>query len=143
MSGIVLDTMVFSELMRGRDCDPVMRAWIETIPGDEQWVSAITVGEIYVGLGLLPEGKRKRELSQAAQEVFEVFSERVLPFDTAAAERYGAVYVQRKAAGARPKEFDCQIAAICSANGKSLATRNVKDFTATGVTVINPWKPVT
>lgn len=35
--------------------------------------------------------------------------------------------------------FDAQIAAICRSHGAALATRNVKDFHATGIKVIDPW----
>ena len=34
---------------------------------------------------------------------------------------------------------DAEIAAICRANQAVCATRNVKDFDATGVEVTNPW----
>ena len=35
--------------------------------------------------------------------------------------------------------FDAQIAAVCEARSATLATRNVKDFEDTGVTVVDPW----
>ncbi len=35
--------------------------------------------------------------------------------------------------------FDAQIASICRVHGASVATRNVKDFHDTGLTVIDPW----
>jgi len=35
--------------------------------------------------------------------------------------------------------FDAQIAAICLAEGSMLATRNLKDFEGTGVTLTDPW----
>lgn len=35
--------------------------------------------------------------------------------------------------------FDAQIAAIARSRGADLATRNVNDFTDTGLHVIDPW----
>lgn len=34
---------------------------------------------------------------------------------------------------------DAQIAAVCRVLGATLATRNVDDFTDTGVDITNPW----
>jgi len=36
-------------------------------------------------------------------------------------------------------QFDAQIAAIASAHGAVLATRNAADFEGCGLTVVNPW----
>jgi toxin FitB len=49
------------------------------------------------------------------------------------------VVTRRGRAGLPIDGFDAQIAAICRANEAQLATRNVKDFADTGVTVIDPW----
>jgi predicted nucleic acid-binding protein len=35
---------------------------------------------------------------------------------------------------------DAQIAAICSATGATLATRNIDDFEESGIELLNPWK---
>ena len=35
---------------------------------------------------------------------------------------------------------DAAIAAIAAANNCALATRNVHDFTTTGLEIINPWQ---
>ena len=50
------------------------------------FTTTITQAEILYGIALLPAGKRREELSQAAQLMFsEDFAGRVLPFDQAAA----------------------------------------------------------
>ena len=50
------------------------------------FTTTITQAEILYGIALLPVGKRREELSQAAQLMFsEDFAGRVLPFDQAAA----------------------------------------------------------
>lgn len=48
--------------------------------------TTITQAEILYGIALLPTGKRRSELNQAAQLMFlEDFAGRILPFDQAAA----------------------------------------------------------
>ena len=39
-----------------------------------------------------------------------------------------------------PRLTDAQIAAICRCRDATLATRNVKDFAYTGVSVLDPWR---
>lgn len=65
--------------------------------------------------------------------------ERVLPFDSSAADRYGAVVMRRQRRGRPISVLDAQIAAICLARGADLATRNVKEFSGVGLTVVDPF----
>ena len=98
------------------------------------------MAEVPYGLERLPEGRGKEVLRSAAAEIFEVFAEQVLPFDTVAAEQYALVVAQRDGLGLPIDGFDAQIAAICRAQQAALATRNLADFRKTGVEVINPWQ---
>lgn len=68
------------------------------------------------------------------------YSERILPYDSAAARHYAQMRVARRAAGVPLAVDDEMIAAICTAGGAQLATRNVSDFVDLGVTAINPWR---
>ncbi|WP_287127356.1 PIN domain-containing protein, partial [Desulfobacter sp.] len=78
---ILLDTNVLSELMRPNPNNGVV-AWIDALPDDDVWISAITVGEIRLGLALLPQGGRRQTLIGLAEEMFqEEFFEKCLPFD--------------------------------------------------------------
>ena len=67
------------------------------------------------------------------------FGERVLPFDSAAARHYAEIASRRRREGRRIEEADCQIAAISRSRGAVLVTRNIRDFEASGVDVIDPW----
>jgi len=62
-----------------------------------------------------------------------------LPFDAAAAEHYAEIAADRAAAGRPLDTADAVIAATCRANDARLATRNVRDFDGTGLTVVDPW----
>ena len=63
----------------------------------------------------------------------------MLPFDAAAAGRYGSIVDGRERAGRPIDGFDAQIASICQVHGATLATRNTRDFEDTGVQLVDPW----
>jgi predicted nucleic acid-binding protein len=136
---IVVDTNVVSELMRPSP-ERAVREWVHSHQARELCTTAVTVSEVLYGIERLPEGRRKEVLRSAAAEIFEVFAEQVLPFDTAAAEQYALVVAQRDGLGRPIDGFDAQIAGICRAQRAALATRNLADFRKTGVEVINPWQ---
>jgi predicted nucleic acid-binding protein len=136
---IVLDTDVVSELMRSTP-SPVVEAWVRARSSQELYTTSITVAEIGYGIERLADGARKTLLATTARQLFSAFAEHVLAFDTVAAGIYGSVVRDRDRAGAPIDGFDAQIASICRIHDATLATRNVKDFSRTGIDVINPWQ---
>ena len=135
---IILDTNVVSELMRPEP-DARVREWISGRRSGEIGTTAITVAEIRHGIERLPDGRRKDGLLSATTDLFATFGNLVQPFDALAAAWFGPVMVRRARLGMPIEGFDALIAAICRAREASLATRNVKDFLETGVTLIDPW----
>lgn len=134
---IIMDTDVLSELMRPAP-DKTVEAWAKGV-ASELFLTAVTVAEIHFGLLRMPGGRRRSDLTGDAEDLLADFSERILPFDRAAAMCYPLLSVSRKAGGRPISIPDAQIAAICQARGAELATRNVKDFEYLGLTVIDPW----
>jgi toxin FitB len=135
---IVLDTNVVSELMRATP-HPTVVAWLQQASGTGLCTTSVTVAEIRYGIARLPDGNRKRELQQAANEIFAAFPRQVLPFDLAAATAYADVVAGREGDGNPISGFDGQIAAICRSRAATLATRNTKDFVDTGISLVDPW----
>jgi len=136
---IVLDTNVLSELMRPRPSEVVVE-WFAGQPSRSLYVSSITVAEILHGVLLLPPGKRRKAILEAARSMFEVdFESRILPFDTMAAYLYAELMTERRKDGRPMSGFDAQIAAIASSAKAALATRNVADFEGCGLGLVNPW----
>lgn len=135
---IILDTNVFSELMRPEP-DAQVRQWVNGRRADELGTTAITVAEIRYGIERLPDGRRKESLLSAASDLFTAFRDLIQPFDIAAAAWFGPITARRASLGRPLEGFDAQIAAICRARSADLATRNVKDFQETGIVVVNPW----
>ena len=135
----LLDTNVLSVLMMAQP-PPEVAIWVSGQPEDLLFTAAICQAEILSGLTVLPEGRRRSELEAAARAMFlEDFDGRVLPFDTVAAEGYAEIYARRRRVGRSGATADLMIAAIAMAHGASVVTRNVADFDACGVSVLNPW----
>jgi predicted nucleic acid-binding protein len=136
---IVLDTNVVSELMR-RAPDPKVMAWLSTQPLAGVFTTTLTQAEVFYGLALLPEGRRRQGLLAAARGLFdEDLAGRVLPFDTDAARFYPDIAAARQRRGQPISQIDAQIAAIVRSRGARLVTRNVRDFADCGISIADPW----
>ena len=136
---IILDTNVVSEPLKPRP-EPAVIDWLDRQTPQTLHITSITLAELLAGIEALPPGRRRVELHHAfVQQVMPLWNGRILPFDTSAAERFAKINTQAQAAGNPISFADAAIAAIASANGFTLATRNVRDFKGTGVDVINPW----
>lgn len=136
---IVLDTNVVSELMR-EDAHPGVVAWVDQHPTDHVFLTAITTAELRYGIARLPDGRRRAGLEARLERMIEAgFADRILPFDDRAARHYAEIVAGRETRGQPISMADAEIAAICRSIGADLATRNTKDFSDTGITVVNPW----
>ena len=123
---IVLDTNVLSEVLRPAP-EPRVVDWLKDQPRTSLFTTTVTRGEILYGIRLLPAGKRRDGLWDAAIKIFEIdFAGQVLTFDNVAADE-------------SVTQFDALIAGITRSRGAQLATRNVTDFDACEIEVINPW----
>lgn len=136
---MILDTNVLSELIRPKPAEAVVN-WVAHRPAVDIYITAITQAEILYGVRLLPDGKRRKTLERAVEEMFSVdFTNRILPFDPAAATVYAEVASVRRKLGQPISQFDAQIAAIVKSRKATLATRNETDFAHCGIAVTNPW----
>ncbi|TCT00210.1 type II toxin-antitoxin system VapC family toxin [Aquabacter spiritensis] len=135
---ILLDTNVISEAMKPTPDDTV-RAWLDEQAAETLYLSSVTIAELLYGIGALPAGKRKDRLTEALDGVMELFADRILPFDIAAARHYADLAVKARAAGKGFPTPDGYIAAIAAARGFTVATRDTSAFDAASVAVINPW----
>ena len=140
ISRMVLDTNVLSELMRPHP-DARVVAWFAGRAETGFLITAITRAEILLGIELLPPGRRKEALAEAASQMFsEEFDRRCLPFDEQATDIYAGIVAARTRAGQPISTEDAQIAAIALAQGLPLATRNTRDFAnIEGLRTLDPW----
>ncbi len=136
---IVLDTNVLSELMKSEPSKRVA-SWIARRSARSLYVTSITQAEILYGVLLMPSGRKRSAIEEAAVEMFDTdFAGRVLPFGSEAALRYARIAADRRKLGRPISHFDAQIAAVTATAGASIATRNVDDFAHCGIDVFNPW----
>jgi toxin FitB len=134
----VLDTNVVSELRRPGRSDPRVLAWASSQPVAAQFLSAITVLELE--LGVLQ--KERKDAAQGAilrawldRKVLPQFAGRILALDQAVALRCARLPMPDPRA-----EREAIIAATALVHGMTIVTRNAMDFESTGAAVINPWE---
>jgi hypothetical protein len=136
---IVLDTNVLSEPLKSSP-DPRVLTWLDAQAAETLFMSTISYAELRFGVLKLPDGKRKDDLAAQIKRVLEVFKDRTLEFNVKAAEHLAQIAVRGEQIGKAATAPDAYIAAIASAHGFAVATRNVRHFQFTGISVINPWE---
>lgn len=135
----LLDTNVVSELRKapsGRANHAVVR-WNLAIDENDLFLSSITIHELEFGILLLSRknsagGIALRDWMQ--QDVLVTYAGRIIPVDALIAQQSAALHLQRT----RPWA-DALIAATALVYELTVVTRNVSDFHATGVRILNPW----
>ena len=139
MSGFLLDTNVISELRKLRP-NQGLKQWFAGIPEDVLFLSCITLGELRMGIELVVEAKKRRDLERwLVSNVAVRFGKRVLAFDGGVADRWGRLEAQARLRGGRLPAIDAMLAATALHHDLSLVTRNERDFLRSGVPVVNPW----
>ena len=136
---IVLDTNLVSEPLKVKPSKKVME-WLDNQSAETLFITTITRAELRVGVLKLPDGKRKNELASQIEQVFDLFKDRTLAFDSSAADKLAAIVAHCEKLGKRASAPDAYIAACAVARGFAVATHNVRHFEHTGVRVINPWE---
>jgi toxin FitB len=135
----VLDTNILSAMMR-RDRTPEVAQRMAGQDEDRLYTTAISQAEIFTGLAIMTNGRRRRALETTARQMFGEFDGHILPFDTDAASTYADLFAIRRKAGRPAMPMDLTIAAIARANDASMVTRDVGGFEGCGLTLINPWE---
>ena len=129
----VLDTNVVSELMRPAP-HPAVFAWVAAQPRASLYTTSVTRAEILSGIGIMPEGRRRAALSDAAAAMFDE------DLRGRAADRYAEITVSRRQAGAPIHTFDALIAATALVARAAMVTRDTDGFAGCGLTLVNPWE---
>jgi len=139
VSGFILDTNVPSELTKPRSNANVEK-WLDDADDEQLFLSAISLGEIFKGLTVLPEGKRRSQLEEWVEVTLRAwFSGRILPVTPGIAERWGKMAGERQLSGEPLSVTDGLIAATAAEHSLTIVTRNVHDFRNLGVPLFNPW----
>ena len=131
----LLDTNVVSELRRVKPHQGVVN-WVKSVPAEQLFMSAVTVGEIQAGIEITREqdAARAEELQAWLEQI--VASTAVLLMDAPVFQEWARMKHRK------PKTLieDAMIAATAKIHGLTVATRNVRDFREFGVKLIDPFK---
>ena len=138
---IILDTNVISEGFRIWP-DPLVRGWLDGQTPSDLFLCAPVLAELRYGVERLPSGRRRAELDRLVLNAEQdLFVNRLLPVDREAAHEFGRVAARRASIGRPIMPMDGMIAAIAIANGMSIATRDIDDFTGLDIDLVNPFAP--
>jgi predicted nucleic acid-binding protein len=135
----LLDTNVVSEFRKSADgrINKSVKRWADEISPDLMFISAISVLELEIGVLQIERRDKKQGLvlrKWLNKNVLPVFLDRVLPVDVAVAQRCASLHVPN------PKsERDAMIAATAIEHRMTIVTRNVSDFSQSGVKIFDPW----
>jgi predicted nucleic acid-binding protein len=130
----LLDTNVVSELRKRKPHGAVL-AWVQNIPEESLYVSAVTLGEIQAGIEITREQDEAKatEIELWLDDVAETYN--VLNVDAPIFRRWAQLMHGR----ADHHLEDALIAATALVRDLTVATRNTDDFKPFGVHLINPF----
>ncbi len=134
----LIDTNVISELHRGVRCDPNVLRWKSGVADDDLYVSVLVLGEIRKGVEKvrLHDLERARNLERWLSGFDETFSDRVLPLTAEIADVWGRMSALRTV-----PIIDSLLAVTAKVHSLTVVTRNVSDFVAFDIAVLNPFAP--
>lgn len=132
----LLDTNVVSEAA-SRNPDAKVVSWCEA-HSRESHLSCITLGEIWKGIHMMPDGKRKTSLNLWATRLETELPNPSLPLDAETFKIWGKLYADHEAKGFNLGVLDSLLAATALRYDLVVVTRNTADFPA-DVKTINPW----
>lgn len=136
----VLDTNLVSELRKAKSgkADAGVVEWVASVLPASLYLSAITILELEMGVRQI----ERRDTAQGAVlrtwlngHVLPAFADRILPVDLAVAQCCAGLHVPDPRS-----DRDALIAATAIVHGMIVVTRNVADFSLTGVQILNPWR---
>jgi tRNA(fMet)-specific endonuclease VapC len=119
----LFDTDAISELLRQSPSSTYVK-WLMQVPREEQFTSAVIIGELYKGA--YRSQARERHLSNIEQRILP--SVTVLPYDLGCAKVFGETRASLEETGIILADADIQIAASAIYHGLELVTGNLRHF---------------
>jgi toxin FitB len=131
----LLDTNVISEMRRARPHGAVV-AWLQGVAGSELRISAVSLGEIQMGIEKLrpSDDVKASEIEAWLDQVSASYN--VLSMDAPIFRRWARLMHRRSDALLE----DAMIAATALVHDLTVVTRNVRDFSLFGVRTLNPFE---
>lgn len=119
----LFDTDAVSEVLKKRPA-PAYVDWVRKLPREDQFTSAVVIGELYRGAFRSP--RKAIHLQNIETRVLPAMT--VLPFDQDASRIYGEISAELEREGRRLADADLQIAATAILHDLELVTGNMGHF---------------
>ena len=136
----MLDTNVVSELRKPQR-DPQVLAWVDAQQPLSLFLSVVTLAEIRYGIELLASDDLRRSRLELwlAEDLRPWFADRLFGIDEDVLVTGRRLAGRSRALRVAFLQPDLFIAATALHHDLCVVTRNVSDFIAAGVPVLNPW----
>jgi len=128
----LFNTDAISELLRPRP-EKAYTKWLMNIPREEQFTSAVVIGELYKGA--YRSQARERHVTNIEQRILPAVT--VLPYDTGTAKVFGRIRAHLEETGIILPDADIQIAATALCHDLELVTGNLRHFSRIGSLKLN------
>ncbi len=129
----LFDTDAISELLRPRPATAYIR-WLGTVSREEQFTSAVVIGELYKGA--FRSQARDRHLANIEQRILPAVT--VLPYDVATARVFGEIRAHLELTGQVLADADVQIAATAVGFALELVTGDLRHYRRVPGLRLNP-----
>lgn len=136
----LIDTNVISESRKRSKADSGVQAFFKQVAEEDArvFISVVTVGELRRGVELIRHRGDRRQATQLEKWLDQLlgdYEDRVLDITGDIAQLWGRLRVPHP-----ENALDKQIAATALIYDLTVVTRNHKDFSKTGVRLLNPFK---
>ena len=137
----LIDTCIISEFVKRKPNDSV-RNWFNQQQESYTFISVISLAEIKKGIYKIKPSQPERALKlQSWLDRLELnFSQRILPINDDVLEQWAQLSASMERQGNTLAVMDSLIAATAYHYDLTIATRNVNDFNALPLKIINPFE---
>ena len=135
----LLDTCTISEPKQKQPNAKVLE-WLDGQDESKLYLSVLTLGEIKKGITRLESSRKKAELENWLEQLRTRFSRRILPLSEKTFLVWGKMSGEFEKKGILRPAFDSLLEATALENDLIFVTRNIKNFSQSQVTILNPWE---
>ena len=130
----LLDTDILSNLMKRAPASPLVTR-LARVPPEDQFTSSVTLGELQYSAH---RSSRAAALLERIEETL-LPELPILPFDAAAARRYGELRAELERRGTPIGDADTRVASIALSRGLTVVSGNARHFRRVPGLEIENW----